>query len=522
MFFLLIEAILFDFALGILAIIAYRIYTAYQRLTKPSNYILATEKLGFTGYDGDRGRQVSAEKQQEALLQIFHLAGYFTLSSLWRDLNCLGNINNREKAFQEIATVVKYSRADQPDPSKFDVRYMRRNLFKSDTLDLQDAMDLILYMGQHAFTRKIGEERYELRTPDWIVNYAKEFDEAARSLELMERKEPLLTEYDGVWIAGASRLSLLQRIIDFNNHVVLGKIKVIGETLVLAGERELWANIDGIDPILKEKLVEASRNNVDIDAIPLLSSANDDSLLINEGQSHMKYLADFYNIKLNPSEPFIHYKTRPECPLDRWPNRIYANYDPNEPLKLTETLMSHDLLRTFVDHSASQMHIIDTLAEQTNRPNTTSTARDAAERVVKRILAGDYGEKKTFVILFWTNNPYIERQTLATQRQVNQVLEKYNLKTKSYHIQIEGVGYSCKQPPIVVHSEIGSLLSEKWRNAVVEMEQSLRWKPKRTLTDLLSQSRNHDVIVPKQPEIQYKHWNNLIHTWFECYFTSWK
>ena len=39
----------------------------------------------------------------------------------------------------------------------------------------------------------------------------------------------------------------------------------------------------------------------------------------------------------------------------------------------------------------------------------------------------EYGDKKEFVILFATNNPYIERQTIATQREINKILKEINI-----------------------------------------------------------------------------------------------
>ncbi len=51
---------------------------------------------------------------------------------------------------------------------------MSKKFFKSDNIDLQNALDLILYIGQHGFTREIGQERYELVSHDWINNYADE------------------------------------------------------------------------------------------------------------------------------------------------------------------------------------------------------------------------------------------------------------------------------------------------------------------------------------------------------------
>ena len=287
--------------------------------------MLIAQKMGFV------------EKQQEALLNIFQLAGYFTLSNLWRDLNCIGNIENLEEVFKEISAVVKFSNADQPDPTKFNAKYLRKNLFKSDNIDLHDALDLILYIGQYAFARDIGQERNELVSYKWIDDYAHEFCEAAQLLRLIDREYPTLNEYDGGWIPGASRIALSKRIIDYNNCLGLRNIKINGETLVLAGERELWANIDGMSPTASEKLLDASRNNIDIDTVTFEAFADDDPVIVNEGQSYMMHLAQLYNIRLNSSEPFIQYKNKDECPPDRFPHRIYANYDTSETSKLTET-----------------------------------------------------------------------------------------------------------------------------------------------------------------------------------------
>ena len=71
----------------------------------------------------------------------------------------MGRIDNLKEVFQEIVTVIKYSHANQPNPSKFDAKYLLRNLFRCDTIDLVDALGLILYVyiGEKAFTRKIGQ-----------------------------------------------------------------------------------------------------------------------------------------------------------------------------------------------------------------------------------------------------------------------------------------------------------------------------------------------------------------------------
>ncbi|CAF0900097.1 unnamed protein product [Didymodactylos carnosus] len=499
--------------IGILSTIIYFIYDAYCRSIKPSNYMLAAELLGLKGC---KRINRHSKNQQEALLKQFQLAGYFKLTNVWHDLNCIGGIDNLEKAFEELSIVIKKSNADGNDPNKFNSKYMRKNLFKSDTLDLQDSMDLILYMAQHAFTRQVGQERYELVSYDWINTYAENYRREARVLRLIDREYPTLDQYDGSWIAGASRIGLAQRIIDFNYYIVSRNIKINGETLVLAGHRELWANIDGISPTVSEKLLEASQKNLDIDTIDFSSSTDDNSVRINEGKIYMKRLAQFYNIKLNSLEPFIEYKTKDECPSGRFPDRVYANYDKNETSKLTETLLSHDLLKTYLNYSDNKICIIDTLSEELVRPNTASTARDAAERLVTRIIAGDYYEKKRFVILLTSNNPYIERQTLVTQQEVNNVLETHGLHEKGYTIQIEGVGSSCKQNLTIVHSELGALMTERWKIATENNEKFHNKKPKRDIKNLLFQTRNNNSTVAPQPSVKtFK--RDLLKDWLDLY-----
>ena len=57
------------------------------------------------------------------------------------------------------------------------------------------------------------------------------------------------------------------------------------------------------------------------------------------------------------------------------------------------------------------------------------------ENLVKKINNGDYGNKKSFVILFESNQPYIERQTLATQASIDNILKQSGLDKKGYSIK---------------------------------------------------------------------------------------
>lgn len=222
-----------------------------------------------------------------------------------------------------------------------------------------------------------------------------------------------MNAYDGAWIAGASRLSMSKYIINLNYYINAKHISINGETVVLTGERELWANIDGIFPSVKKILLEISRNNYDIDSTIFPTSTDDESDRIDEGKAYIMHLAKFYNIKLNTLEPFVQYKNKDECPPNRYPNRIYANYDSNETAKLTEALMSADLIKTYLNTTSSKIYIVNAVSENGTRLDTATTARGASERLVRSIIAGEYGDKKNFTILFCSSNPYIDRKTLS-------------------------------------------------------------------------------------------------------------
>lgn len=213
----------------------------------------------------------------------------------------------------------------------------------------------------------------------------------------------------------------------------------------------------------------------------------------------MTGLAARYNIKLDPTSPFIQYKAIAECPPGHFPARVYPHYATGETKKLTETLMSQDLITTYPSNGTQTITIVDTLADQHLRPTTASTARDAATRFVERIINGEYGDKKEFVILFETNNPYIERQTTATQREVNKVVKDYKLHNKGYVIKVEGVGFKCKQDVATIHSELAALVAEKWRDVAASQQGDI--PPKRSIENLQFQTRDNSEVAPNQPDI---------------------
>ncbi len=121
--------------------------------------------------------------------------------------------------------------------------------------------------------------------------------------------------------------------------------------------------------------------------------------------------------------------------------------------------MSKDVLSFFAKDSA--VEIVDTKFAGT-RPTTATIAKDAIIVFMERVASGEFGEQNEFHIVQQSNNPYIERQAITAQLEVNKFLHEAGLDTQGYKVVIEGIGFSNKQDVPVIHSELGALLGAKW------------------------------------------------------------
>jgi hypothetical protein len=320
--------------IGILIPTTYFAYDGYIKSIAQSNFEIAANRLGFTGYK-KAGKAISAQEHQEALLNQLQIAGYLQPTNLWKAIIGLG-VKDPVTAFKQIYPAIKKSQADQGDPSKFNAKILRKNLGKGTELDEQDTMDLLFYLAQNAFGRKSGQERNELSSQDWMKKYEEIYLSNAKLLRLIDREVPELQSYDAALIAGASRIGVIARIVDYHNIISKYSIKVSGETAILAGSRELWANIDGIIPNVRDRLIEAYKAKTDLDTLDISLPVGEDQARIAEGREYMQGLAVRYNIRLNESSPFIQYTTKEECPPGHFPGRVYPNYAEGENRKLTE------------------------------------------------------------------------------------------------------------------------------------------------------------------------------------------
>jgi len=454
---------------------------------KRSSFETAATTLGFD----------SAAKQ-EALLKIFYYAGYLDPHRLWADLNSIEGIRDHAlEAFELIYPALVESNVAQANAHQFHPEILRTKLFGG--LNEQESADLLLYIAQHAFNRKLGQERNELKAQDWMAEHKVEYIEAARELGLIDRIDPSYEVYDQRLDAGASRIGVLARAIDAFNTISSKKITIKGETSELAGQRELWAEIDGITPTVLDKLMHAAKNNIDMDLVDVSLPVGNNEARTEEGKKYIIALAARSNIELDKAMPLIQCATKAQCPAGREPGRWYPNYATGEGRKLTESVMAQDVLKSVA--ADKYIKIVDTAASSGGaRPNTATTATDAAKNIVVKIKAGEYGNQKEFFIFFQSNQPYIERQTLVTQAAFDEVLVQQGVKSKGYTITIDGVGFGNKQDVATIHSELGALGAERMKSA---MRAGLL--PQHDLKDLLFQTRDSNKSVPDYPDMSKLH-----------------
>lgn len=437
------------------AFLGHSAYKGYTLAVTPSKFEHTAKLLKFNGNE-----RISAKVQQEALLKAFYYAGYFKPENLWQDINHLG-FDNPEDVFLSIMKAVVKSGANQKDQSKFNPTILRKHLFNTDSISESDALDLLMYIGQHAFNRELNQERNELSEQTWMEQYKSEYTKVATDLGLVERISPSNVMYDEAVVLGAARYTVTGRILDYIHNTNNG-IVIKGITTALAGKRPLWAEIDGISSDVYEQLIGKSREGKRIEDINLQHGTLRE--VTSGGVDYMLALASKIGIEINNDEQTIIYRTEDDIPSGFRSGRTYLNYIDTKKF-LTETDMVYDVLDTI---SKGKIKVSDTESSPDgSRPDTSSTARDYANSFIERIQSGHFGGQKEFIIYVQSNQPYVKRQTLAVQNEIDRAIEESGIE--GLKIIAEGVGYGVGEISIKrSHSELGALLSVEYQNALRE------------------------------------------------------
>ena len=444
----------------------------------PSNFEKATNDLRLT------------ENQQEALLRIFYIAGYLSPKQLWSDINRANiGVLDLNIFFAEVLAVLHHAKADQDDYYKVDFKYLKHHLFgqyNDHALPQLKIDNLILYIIQHAFGRKIGDERADIKTSDILARYSEEYKKAAQEIGMIDPVLPRAVSYDIGVIAGTSRQNIVDvRLPDYQTHLSL---VTNGYTIISAGKRQLWAEIDGVGE-------QPQKTQDGMDYILSLAERNDVAL---KTPPFIKYFSTTDTTKADLSkDPRVQYEVVEKCPKGFTFGKTYPNYANSEQY-LTETLMITDIVGSTL---GDRLHIIDTEAyssqqsgssshlplyiqiykEQGLRPTTMPTLEDLALHLIQYMK--DHQTSKV-VVLYQTNQPYVKRQELEAKQAIFAALEKaktVDFSMASFEIDLEAVGPGNISPIELVHSELAALIAVEW---------GLRHVDDPDIDHLLYQSRN--------------------------------
>lgn len=421
---------------GVILVIYASGYIPYVLSAKKNSFNKACKKLGFD------------EESSQALLEIFYLSGYFEPDKFLHDIK-KAKIKNADSVFNKEFENLKKAHVVQGDKEEYNIDNFRaaslnKVFFKNSDVTERELLNLIFYQAQNAFGRKIGEERDRISGSTILELQEKRYLEAAKKLNLIDRIEPSLNKYDEAWIAGARRSITLLRIIDFEYAKKEYNITIKGNTYILAGERNLTPSLDYIDEGLYDLIITNRYKNLDPIEVTKYNISNAEG-----GNKQLAALFKKYN-----KQP-------------------------------TETLAAKDILE-FLE--IKDIEVLDTKANGDIRPTTSSTVKDAVDNLIQKIDAGEFGPQKKFVILLQTNNPYVERQTLVAQREVNKALVERGVSAEGYQITIKGIGAPCVQDIKVINSELGALIAEKWTNVSGGEDSSY----------LLFQTRGRDEVNNEQ------------------------
>ena len=363
---------------------------------------------------------ITSQRQQLAILGLFYHLGYFKKGIIKHDFKSIGHINlieqTTESIINELTICGAYNKA-------FSAKKALKSLFKSLPKDNQELpLDLIVYWGQSAFSRSKNQERSELKQPETYATNT--IFDLAKDIGFINSITSQDNIYDEGWVLGTSRHEMIDRIKDINNTGYLFR-----HLRLLTGNRELWAEIDGIGAGYKKTL---------------------------NGKNYLIKLANFNQISYEQEKPFIKYVTSATpntsdtihtlltdslIAKGKYQNRTYLNSS----TPVTEYMMCKDLITQYYTIKKTPITIHNCTKNQTSRPTTESTILYTMKSITK----------DASNIYIQTNQPYVLRQGTAIKR-ILKALNR-NINTHTFGREIGVFNELCIKQ---VLSEIGAWLGE--------------------------------------------------------------
>jgi len=115
----------------------------YAHSAAPSKFEKAATSLNLT------------TKQQEALLEVFYLSGYFEPTKLWKDIvdfsATINRADKKEEIFKSVCSSINKAKIKAySDENQINTKILRKYLFKDDKyLDEQEVANYLLFLAQN-------------------------------------------------------------------------------------------------------------------------------------------------------------------------------------------------------------------------------------------------------------------------------------------------------------------------------------------------------------------------------------
>ena len=204
------------------------IFKLYREVNKLSPFEQAMIML-YNGEshsnDEDAGRH-DIYRQIDALLDLLYLSGRFEPYNIWQDLLRIYDPLEAKQIFLDSIGDFVISGATQSEYKKFNAPSLRKRLFKHSNISKEDILDWVLVASGY-LDLSIKTTLPLIQAPSWTVNNSDIFYASAKTLGMIDRIESSMYEYDSLWILGSSRLSFIEKIIDFSELYHNNKIKIV-------------------------------------------------------------------------------------------------------------------------------------------------------------------------------------------------------------------------------------------------------------------------------------------------------
>ncbi len=410
--------------------------------------LLGINEIQLRNDKGEQTDLVSPREHAKALFTYLNMAGYLSESLLAKAVEYLASTKpfscDKTMVISDLNEVCKLSNRQ----SQFDAEFFISNFAKQDYFNVDDIVDLIVFLQQTAFDRQYGVERDRLQIQPWMEEHKIAFKDTATKLGVVMPLPPLKDQYPAAGIMGAASVRVKKRLAYFRDLKIDCNL-----VWALSGNRELSKGLD------EEQVMEQ---------------------IVDYIGKPVKYV------------------------------KKQVGVDTREFLDgVTETMMVNYLIETECPNK--KIGIVDSSIESGHwRATSAQSAADIVPIIINKIQSQEIkntGDGR-YHFLIIAEQPYAGRMARQVQREFNKEIKKRGLEGKIY-IDVEGCGPGLSEQDLLnsqvltrLNSELGALMAERFNDTRCVLQQ----KPGITLRDpnMIMFSKRDETFKLRHEQVEHK------------------